>query len=74
MLGNPKYKKGDIVKFDIIPYGSDELVECEGTVEIIDRWGTFEQNEEVSYDVMVENFCGEGHRTLVKHIRESRIK
>ena len=45
MLGKPKFKLNDIVKFKV-DFG-DELKEIEGSVAIIDKYGTFEQNEEV---------------------------
>jgi len=45
-----------------------------GKVYIVDPYGTFEQNEEPSYDVMVENYKGSGQACLVKHIRESKLK
>ena len=74
MLGNPKYKKGDIVKFDITPFESDEPIEYEGKVYIVDKYGTFLHNDDVYYDVMVENYNDKGERLLVKHIKESNIK
>ena len=40
----------------------------------MDKWGTFEQNEEPSYDVMIEDFDQKGNACLVKHVRESLIK
>ena len=64
MLGNPKYKRGERVKFKC---NGDWLV---GVVDIIDAYGTFEQNEEVSYDILsVRN----GSDCLYKHIRESGV-
>lgn len=68
--GKPKFQRGDTVGFFIKPYESKVSKYFEGTVDIVDSYGTFEQNEEPSYDVMIEDFCGKG-RTLVKHIRES---
>lgn len=70
MLGNPKFKVNDKVKFRIIINGFEE--EMEGTIGIVDAYGTFFQNEEPSYDIMVEHFLG-GEKTLVKHIPESDI-
>ena len=72
MIGNPKYKKGDIVTFDINI--DDEVIEYEGKVYIVDKYGTFLHNDDVSYDVMVENYNDTGERLLVKHIKESNIK
>ncbi len=70
--GQPKCKMGEKVGFYLIPYGEDEEDFFMGNVEIIDKWGTFEQDEEPSYDIMVEDFNGKGP-TLVKHVRESEI-
>ena len=59
-----KYKKGDVVKFE---FGEDEDI-LEGEIRIIDKYGTFEQNEEPSYDIYrLEN------NTLYKHIRQSSV-
>ena len=62
MLGKPKYTYKQRVKFK---FNKKELV---GSVEIIDSYGTCEQNQEPSYDIYVE--C---NNTLYKHIRESEI-
>ena len=62
MLGNPKYKHGDIVMFN---YDGREKI---GHIYIVDAYGTFEQDEEPSYDVMVEK-----ENCLYKHCRESLI-
>ena len=42
-------------------------------VHIVDKYGTIEQNEEPSYDIMVDNFLGGKEPCLVKYIRESSI-
>lgn len=64
----PKYTYGDTVLFMI---NDQEII---GTIEIVDRYGTFEQNEEPSYDIMVEESpLHNGERCLYKHIRESRV-
>ena len=60
MLGNPKYHYGDTVSFVI-----DNKVKT-GTVYIVDEYGTFEDDSDVSYDIMVEE-----ENTLYKHIKES---
>ena len=62
MLGEPKYKYGDIVTF---MYDGIEKI---GYVYIVDRYGTFEQDEEPSYDIMVEK-----DNCLYKHCRESLV-
>ena len=68
--GKPKCKRGDLVGFYLSPYGEEQEKFFKGSVEIVDSYGTFEQDEEPSYDVMVEDFNGQGP-TLVKHVRES---
>lgn len=72
MLGKPKFNFGDTVSCVFTDDGKDFAVI--GTVEIIDVWGTFEQNEEVSYDLMVKDWRGSGTPVFVKHIRESELQ
>ena len=67
-LGKPKFKIDDEVKFK---FDEKYLV---GKVYIVDKCGTFEQNEEPSYDVMIEDFDQKGNACLVKHIRESMLE
>lgn len=58
----PKYTYSDEVEFDF----NGPVI---GYICIVDKYGTFEQNEEPSYDIyVVEN------NTLYKHIRESYVK
>lgn len=71
VLGKPRFKDGDKVGFYLKPHKMNEEVFFVGTVEIIDRYGTFEQDEEPSYDIMVENWLDSGERMFVKHVRES---
>lgn len=61
MVGNPKYSLGDNVKFSL---GSKTFT---GKIYIIDKFGTFEDNSEVSYDILDRDGC------LYKHIREDMI-
>ena len=62
MVGQPKYKYGDIVKFYVD--GKEKV----GEIKIIDAYGTFFQTEEPSYDILVtEENC------LYKHFRESKV-
>ena len=71
MIGKPKYKAGDKVKFK---FERNHEVWLEGVVEIVDAYGTLEQNEEVSYDILVENSPHfKGEPCLYKHIRESNV-
>ena len=62
MIGHPKYKRDDVVSFKF----RNEIKT--GTICIVDSYGTFEQNEEPSYDIYspLEN-C------LFKHVRESSV-
>ena len=62
MIGKPKYKEGDVVTFQL---GS---LKKTGTIEIIDAFGTFEDNSDVSYDIMVTE-----ENIFYKHIREDFI-
>ena len=62
MLGMPKFRKGQSVEFTI----SGKLVQ--GRIAIIDAYGTFEQDEEVSYDIFSTD------NILYKHIRESGLR
>ena len=59
-----KYKRGDEVVFSL----GDEP--CCGTIYIVDKYGTFGQNDEPSYDIFTDYAC---QYTLVKHVRQSSI-
>lgn len=71
-LGNPKYKYGDKVKFDL----GDRILE--GTVYIVDKYGTFEFPDDVCYDILA---CEDKYKSeinplgecLYKHIKENLI-
>lgn len=65
MIGVPKYQKDDSVKFTLVVDGKN--CELEGKVCVVDAYGTFFQQDEPSYDIMVGN-------TLYKHIRESSLE
>ena len=62
MLGRPKYAEGDIVKFKC-----DDKIK-EGTIYIVDKYGTFFDNSDVSYDILVEK-----ENILYKHFTERFI-
>lgn len=66
-VGNPIYQSGDYVSFKL---GTEKLT---GQVAIVDSHGTFEQNIEPSYDILVNDYLGTGDECLVKHVRESTI-
>ena len=68
IIGNPLYKRYDTVSFDL------DGKTYTGTVYIVDAYGTIEQNEEPSYDVLVEDFRDSGKPCLVKHLRESALR
>ena len=72
MLGKPKFNYGDVVRFEK-EKKKDSVITCIGTIEIIDKYGTFEQNKEVSYDIMVDNFNANNEPVFVKHIVESKL-
>ena len=60
--GRPRFRYGDVVSFS---WGDVEKV---GKIDIIDPYGTFEQREEPSYDILVEE-----DNCVYKHICESEI-
>ena len=70
MIGKPKFKIGDKVSFE---FNKGEFLE--GVIEIVDAYGTIEQNVQPSYDILVEHsphFNGEP--CLYKHIVESGVR
>lgn len=71
-LGHPKYTYGDNVTF---MYKQDEDThELTGEIWIVDKFGTFEQNVEPSYDIMVGNpDINPNEACLWKHIPESYV-
>lgn len=62
MKGYPIYNLGDTVSFIL---GETLIV---GEIAIIDKYGTFEDNSDVSYDIFSEK-----DNCLYKHIREDKI-
>lgn len=64
-IGIPQYKMGEMVMFYY--YNSKEKKEEYGRISIIDRFGTFGQTREVSYDIESMD------RILYKHIPESDV-
>lgn len=62
VIGSPRYKRGDMVK--LVCDGAEKT----GEIYVVDAFGTFEQNEEPSYDIHIED-----ERCLYKHICESDI-
>jgi len=70
-IGKPLFKQEDTVGFYIKLYGADKEIFYKGKVYIVNKYGTFEQNSEPSYDIMVEDFNNNGEPCLVRHIAES---
>ena len=62
MLGQPKYQYGDIVRFNCI--GEIRT----GTIAIVDRYGTFANPHDVSYDIL-----NKGENMLYKHVPEQDV-
>ena len=71
MLGKPKFTYDDLVQFDLKI--DDEIITLTGYVYIVDAYGTFDQNEEPSYDIMVDHSPIDNNKCLYKHIRESGV-
>lgn len=63
-MKKPKYKIDDRVTFTL----GDRVLT--GTVAIVDAYGTFENPNEVSYDIIA---VWEGRDTLFKHIGEHLV-
>lgn len=66
MLGKPKYKHNELVKFQ---FGDEELI---GKIYIIDSFGTIDDKSDVSYDILVDDYPG--GPCLVKHIQEKYVQ
>ena len=66
MIGKPKFKYGDVVEF---MYNNEKII---GTVEIIDKYGTYFDKTNVSYDIMCDNY--KGKPMFFKHVREDGVK
>lgn len=62
MLGKPKYKEGTTVKFIF----RNELKT--GVIKVVDKYGTFDNSTDVSYDILVED-----ENVLYKHIQEKYV-
>ena len=66
MLGKPKYKLGDNVKFTV--FNDGQKLQKEGYIYIIDSRGTFFDKSDVNYDIMVDE-----ENCLYKHINEQNV-
>lgn len=67
MRGKPKFNYGDKVEFTL----SDGTYQ--GKIYIIDKYGTFEDPSDVSYDIMVDNWGPKKEQCLFKHITEKLV-
>ena len=77
MKGQPKFNCKDIVKFKL------QDKEYIGEVWIVDKYGTWDDPSDVSYDILVENAFKEGDEhyhpngnndCLFKHITEKLVE
>lgn len=69
IVGKPKFKENDVVKFILNNYV------LTGHIYIVDAYGTFEQHEEPSYDIWVDD--GDypiNYPCLFKHFKESQLE
>ena len=64
MIGKPKYKENCKVEFAI--YENDTRI---GVIYVVDKYGTFFDKSDVSYDIFVEE-----ENMLYKHINEKYVK
>lgn len=67
MLGKPKYTYGEYVKFVVRDTKKIEKTKA-GKIWVVDAYGTFEDNTDVSYDIYVDT-----ENTLYKHVKEDKI-
>lgn len=63
MLGNPKFNLNDVVSFSFCDKKK------QGIIYIIDKYGTFFDKSDVSYDIFVEE-----ENMLYKHINENFVE
>lgn len=68
MKGQPKFNIGDKVKFTL------DNQTYYGEVFIVDRFGTFEDPSDVSYDILVDNWGEKKEQCLFKHITEKLVQ
>ena len=71
MKGFPKYSRGQLVSFTFTNVRYPEPVTKVGRVYIIDAFGTFDDPDDVSYDILVEN---EEENCLYKHVTEALVQ
>ena len=75
MFGKPKYVDGDIVKFQVLTdYKTQKIEELIGSIYTVNAWGTFQDNGDVSYDILVKGYFGpDTGDCLFKHIPEFMV-
>lgn len=66
MIGRPKYRYGDVVEFKIKTKEGDSS--RNGVIAIIDSYGTFFDDSDVSYDILNKD-----ENILYKHVREDYV-
>lgn len=69
-MPKPIFNRGQFVKFWL--RDGEQIHEIVGTVEIVDEFGTFEQNVEPSYDVLAKDPVT-NQITLYKHMRQNGL-
>lgn len=62
MVGKPKYKIGDNVSFTL------EKEIKQGKIYVVDKYGTFEDDSDASYDIFVKS-----DNVLYKHVKETML-
>lgn len=65
MIGYPKYKVGDVVSFTI----NKKAPPLQGNIYIVDRYGVFEDDTDVCYDIYVKD-----ENIIYKHINEKNVE
>lgn len=73
MIGKPKYKENEEVKFKIFFQEETEPTELTGKIYIVDKYGTFFDDSDVSYDIYVKYCKQYPDGCLFKHIREDNV-
>ncbi len=66
--GYPRFRRGDVVEF-WWDHGSERIKLC-GTVEIVDKYGSFHRPDEASYDICA---LYDGEEMLFKHVAETDV-
>ena len=68
MIGRPKYKVGDKVVFRFPDFENNAIKDVEGIVAIVDSYGTFFDQSDVSYDILDKK-----QNMLFKHVKEINV-